>query len=66
MSAFCALSYARYPRRILRTVRNVFAERSETVMEQRLVEYKRRWAGSEVSDRSRRGPAHALTRQLSP
>jgi radical SAM superfamily enzyme YgiQ (UPF0313 family) len=44
MSAFYAISYARYPRRILRTVRNVRANRSETVLEQRLVELKRRRA----------------------
>lgn len=42
MSAFYAISYARYPGRILRTIRNVRAERSETVLEQRLVEFKRR------------------------
>ena len=39
MSAFYALSYARRPSRILRTVRNVSAGRSETVLEQRLIEY---------------------------
>jgi radical SAM superfamily enzyme YgiQ (UPF0313 family) len=42
MSAFYAIGYARRPSRILRTVRNVLAERSETVLEQRIVEYKRR------------------------
>ena len=41
MSAFYAISYARYPRRILRTLRNVGKNRSETVLEQRLVEFKR-------------------------
>jgi radical SAM superfamily enzyme YgiQ (UPF0313 family) len=45
MSAFYAISYARYPRRILRTLRNLKADRSETVLEQRLVELKRRRAG---------------------
>ena len=40
MSAFYALGYARYPSRFLRTLRNVLAGRSETVLEQRLVEYK--------------------------
>lgn len=47
MGAFYAISYARYPSRILRTLRNVVAERSETVLEQRLIEFKhrsRRWA----------------------
>jgi radical SAM superfamily enzyme YgiQ (UPF0313 family) len=42
MSAFYALSYLRYPSRIIRTVRNVHAGRSTTVLEQRLVEHKRR------------------------
>jgi radical SAM superfamily enzyme YgiQ (UPF0313 family) len=42
MSAFYAISYARYPSRILRTLRNVSTNRSETVLEQRLVEFKRR------------------------
>ncbi len=44
MSAFYAVGYARHPRRILRTLRNVAAGRSETVLEQRLVEYRRRRA----------------------
>src|SRR5262249_23299666 len=44
MSAFYAISYLRHPRRVLRTVRNVLTERSETVLEQRLVEYRHRWA----------------------
>lgn len=44
MSAFYAISYARYPSRIVRTVRNLRADRSETVLEQRLVEFKRRRA----------------------
>ncbi|MDX2167116.1 MAG: radical SAM protein [Deltaproteobacteria bacterium] len=43
MGAFYAISYARYPRRILRTLRNVAADRSETVLEQRLLELRRRW-----------------------
>lgn len=42
MSAFYAISYARYPSRIMRTFRNVRAKRSATVLEQRLVEYQRR------------------------
>lgn len=42
MSAFYFIGYARRPARILRTLRNVWAGRSETVMEQRLVEYKLR------------------------
>jgi anaerobic magnesium-protoporphyrin IX monomethyl ester cyclase len=44
MSAFYAISYARHPKRILRTLRNFRANRSETVLEQRLGELKRRWA----------------------
>jgi len=44
MSAFYVVGYARRPSRILRTIRNVRAERSETVLEQRLIEYKQRWA----------------------
>jgi len=40
MSAFYLLGYARRPARILRTVRNIMTGRSETVLEQRLVEYK--------------------------
>jgi radical SAM superfamily enzyme YgiQ (UPF0313 family) len=42
MSAFYAISYARYPSRFMRTFRNVRANRSATVLEQRLVEYQRR------------------------
>lgn len=42
MAAFYAISYGRYPRRLARTLRNVIAGRSETVLEQRLVELKRR------------------------
>jgi radical SAM superfamily enzyme YgiQ (UPF0313 family) len=38
MSAFYLVGYARHPRRIVRTVRNVRTRRSETVLEQRLVE----------------------------
>jgi len=44
MSAFYVIGYTRYPRRILRTLRNFRANRSETVLEQRLGELKRRWA----------------------
>jgi radical SAM superfamily enzyme YgiQ (UPF0313 family) len=43
MSAFYLIGYTRYPRRILRTLRNFRANRSETVLEQRLGELKRRW-----------------------
>ena len=42
MSAFYAISYGRYPSRFMRTFRNVRANRSATVLEQRLVEYQRR------------------------
>lgn len=42
MSAFYLISYARYPARIARTFRNVLAGRSETVIEQRLVELRNR------------------------
>jgi radical SAM superfamily enzyme YgiQ (UPF0313 family) len=38
MGAFYLVGYARYPGRILRTLRNVWQRRSETVLEQRLVE----------------------------
>jgi radical SAM superfamily enzyme YgiQ (UPF0313 family) len=44
MSAFYVISYTRYPRRIFRTLRNFLANRSETVLEQRLGDLKRRWA----------------------
>ncbi len=44
MSAFYAISYARHPSRILRTLRSIRSDRSETVLEQRLVEFKRRRA----------------------
>jgi hypothetical protein len=44
MSALCAVGYLRRPWRVLRTVRNVMAERSETALEKHLIEYKqRRW-----------------------
>jgi hypothetical protein len=46
MAAFYAIGYARHPSRIARTLRNVWAARSETVLEQRLVELTRR-AGSQ-------------------
>jgi hypothetical protein len=42
MSAFYAIGYLRHPSRIVRTLRNVLAERSETVLEQRLAEFRRR------------------------
>jgi hypothetical protein len=44
MAVFYAISYARRPSRIVRTVRNVLAGRSETVLEQRLTEFKPRTA----------------------
>ena len=43
MGTFYALGYVRHPSRLLRTLRNVAAGGSETVLEQRLVEYKERW-----------------------
>jgi len=43
MALFYALSYARRPGRIARTARNVAAGRSDTVLEQRLVELAQRW-----------------------
>jgi radical SAM superfamily enzyme YgiQ (UPF0313 family) len=51
MGAFYAISYARHPSRVLRTVRNVMAERSETVLEQRLTEFKRRRARRAAPER---------------
>src|SRR5262249_20870095 len=51
MSAFYAISYVRRPSRILRTLRNVMSERSETVLEQRLVEFKRRRAERAITAR---------------
>ena len=42
MTIFYAIGYVRYPRRFFRTLRNVRLGRSETVLEQRLVEYKQR------------------------
>ncbi len=43
MATFYAIGYVRHPFRLARTVRNVAAGRSDTVFEQRLVEYKERW-----------------------
>jgi len=57
MSAFYAIGYARRPARVLRTIRNVIAERSETVLEQRLVEYRRRWAKRRPSPAAAMPPA---------
>jgi len=54
MSAFYAVSCGRRPSRIFRTLRNVIAERSETVLEQRLVEFKQRWSTRDVADRIRK------------
>ncbi len=48
MATFYALGYVRHPSRLLRTLRNVAAGRSETVLEQRLVEYKERWTRRRV------------------
>ncbi|APR79851.1 Radical SAM domain protein [Minicystis rosea] len=42
MSAFYAAGYVRRPWRLLRTARNLVAERSDTVLEQRLVEMLQR------------------------
>ena len=57
MSAFCAVGYLRRPWRLFRTVRNVMAERSETALEQRLIEYKqRRWLRDEAAGRPAAGP----------
>ena len=42
MSAFYAIGYLRRPSRIRRTIRNILANRSETVLEQRLVEHTQR------------------------
>lgn len=42
MAAFYLLGYVRYPGRFWRTLKNVRAGRSETVLEQRLVEFWRR------------------------
>jgi radical SAM superfamily enzyme YgiQ (UPF0313 family) len=44
MSAFYIISYLRRPSRFLRTLRSIRSDRSETVLEQRLVEFKRRRA----------------------
>ena len=49
MSAFYTIGYARHPSRILRVIRNLIADRSETVLEQRLVEYMRRRAPLQLS-----------------
>lgn len=42
MIVFYLIGYARRPWRIVRSLRNIVSERTETVLEQRLVEYKRR------------------------
>jgi radical SAM superfamily enzyme YgiQ (UPF0313 family) len=44
MAAFYAISYARRPMRLLRTLRNYRVDRSETVFEQRILEYRRQRA----------------------
>jgi anaerobic magnesium-protoporphyrin IX monomethyl ester cyclase len=51
MSASYAIGYARHPWRLLRTLRNVMTGRSETVLEQRLAEYRQRWAARGVRER---------------
>jgi len=50
MAAFYAIGYLRRPQRLLRTLRNYLDDRSETVLEQRLLEF-----------RSRRRPATATS-----
>jgi len=57
MATFYALGYVRHPSRLLRTFRNVAAGSSESVLEQRLVEYKERWKRR----RAARPLAHAPT-----
>lgn len=63
MSAFYAIGYARWPSRILRTLRNVVAGRSETVLEQRLVEFRRRRHGAD-SGNGRRHSTVPATSQM--
>jgi radical SAM superfamily enzyme YgiQ (UPF0313 family) len=41
MAAFYAIGYGRRPARLLRTLRNYRGDRSETVLEQRILEYRR-------------------------
>jgi anaerobic magnesium-protoporphyrin IX monomethyl ester cyclase len=43
MAAFYLVGYVRHPRRVVRTIRNLLAQRSESVLEQRLVEAMKRW-----------------------
>ncbi len=62
MSIFYAIGYVRRPSRILRTLRNVIAERSETVLEQRLVEYRQRRAKRRVAERPESGGAPSWRR----
>ncbi|HYD47880.1 MAG TPA: radical SAM protein, partial [Terriglobales bacterium] len=54
MAAFYAIGYLRHPSRLLRTARNVRAGRSDTVLEQRLVELRHRRVAA--LGRARRGP----------
>lgn len=44
MGFLVSLSYARHPRRIARTLRNLSTGKSETVLEQRVNDFKRRFA----------------------
>ena len=70
MSAFLVLGYVRRPWRLARTCAALVTERSNTVVELRLVEMKRRWistlrgAGERVRERLRSAPrtATALTK----
>jgi anaerobic magnesium-protoporphyrin IX monomethyl ester cyclase len=64
MSTFYGIGYARYPWRIVRTVRNFMVGRSETVLEQRLVDYKQRWAKRDAVSNARQGTG-SLTRPRS-
>lgn len=66
MGAFYAISYARYPARILRTLRNVVADRSETVLEQRLIEFKRRQPPRQIPAPPARTTEHAPVTSVSP
>ncbi len=54
MAAFYALSYLRYPGRILRTVRNLWRRSAETVFEQRVIDLLRRSAQMRLAAESAR------------
>lgn len=64
MSAFYGIGYARYPWRIVRTLRNVLAGRSETVLEQRLVDHRQRRANRNAVSSASQATA-ALTQRRS-